>query len=115
MTSRASDQQPKRSWKLLAFGVLIGAIVGLTAAVALAVLPDLLRGNDLYEYTDPMLVYALVLGPMGAAVGLLVSAVLSARRSPSPILLSVAFTLFMVMLIGTWKIWADMTGTPGPF
>jgi hypothetical protein len=115
MGARPADPRPASWLKYAGYGALIGTAIAVTAAFALAYLPDLIQGNDFYENTDPLFVYTVVLVPICAAAGLLAGTMVSAVRSPSPLRMAVALALLVLALLGGAQIWSELTGAPGLF
>ena len=115
MVAGPPDRRPARWLKHAGYGALIGTAIAVTAAFALAYLPDLIQGNAFYENSDALFVYTVVLVPICAAAGLLAGTMVRAFRSPSPLRVTIALALFVLALVGGAQILAELTGTPGPF
>jgi hypothetical protein len=91
----------------------LGALLGLVTAIALGSLPSVLA-HDFYEYTDALMVFSVVLVPLGAGVGGFIAGIrgqagrpgLRARKAA----IVAAFVLLVVVL---WQLFARLTGVPG--
>jgi hypothetical protein len=102
-------------WDVLRF-TGFGALMGLTAALAITYLPIVLGGSGFYEHTDTLVVFAVVLAPLGAGIGAL-SAIVRGRAgtAPSGVLVAASVTAFAALLVVLWQMWAALSGAPSLF
>jgi hypothetical protein len=90
--------------------------MGLTAALAITYLPIVLGGSDFYEHTDTLVVFAIVLVPLGAGIGALWAIVRGrAGRAPSGARVAASVAAFAALLVVLWQLWAALTGAPSLF
>lgn len=90
-----------------------GFSLGVLLAFAAAYLPDALSGNPPGESMDALLVFGLVLAPLGAGIGALGATVRTAKASPTPTLRIVtACTAFAILLVILGATWTHFTTGP---